>query len=93
MPVAVLLIATVFLVSGCAGQNPLVGTLGTHGVAGFWSGLWHGLICPIAFVISLFKHDVSMYEVHNSGNWYNFGFILGAGAWGVLRHSTASRKR
>ena len=84
MPVGVLLTALVFLLSGCAGENPLAGTSGTHGVAGFWSGLWHGMICPIAFVISLFNHGVSMYEVHNSGGWYNFGFILGAGAWGVL---------
>ena len=72
------------LVAGCAGPNPVVGTAGAHGIAGFWSGLWHGMICPIAFVISLFNHGVSMYEAHNNGNWYNFGFILGAGAWGIL---------
>jgi len=72
------------LIAGCAGPNPIAGTAGAHGVAGFWSGLWHGMICPIAFVISLFNHAVSMYEVHNNGNWYNFGFILGAGAWGIL---------
>jgi len=24
-----------------------------------------------------------MYEVHNNGNWYNFGFLLGmAATWG-----------
>jgi hypothetical protein len=71
--------------SGCAGPNPLTGTVGQSGVAGFWSGLWHGMICPIAFVISIFNSRVTMYEVHNSGAWYNGGFILGAGAWGLLR--------
>jgi hypothetical protein len=45
------------------------------------------MICPIAFVISLFDHRYSMYEVHNNGAWYNFGFLLGAGAWGILRGS------
>jgi hypothetical protein len=40
-------------------------------------GLWHGIILPVTFVISLFTDDVSVYEVVNSGNWYDFGFILG----------------
>ena len=46
--------------------------------AGFWAGLWHGLICVITFIISLFSKSVAMYEVSNSGGWYNFGFLLGA---------------
>jgi hypothetical protein len=48
-------------------------------IAGFWLGLWHGIISPVTFVISLFKDSVSFYEVHNDGNWYNFGFVVGAG--------------
>ena len=82
-----------FALSGCAGSNPLVGTAGNHGVAGFWAGLWHGLICPIAYVISLFNRKFSMYEVHNNGAWYNAGFLLGAGAGGLLRGSSSSKKR
>jgi uncharacterized membrane protein len=45
--------------------------------AGFWMGLWHGLIVVITFVISLFTDNVNIYEVHNNGNWYDFGFMLG----------------
>ena len=91
---ALTLAALALLASGCAGANPFTGSPGAHGVAGFWSGLWHGFICPIAFVISLFNHAVTIYEVHNSGAWYNAGFILGAGAWGVLgRGSRDSRER
>ncbi len=41
--------------------------------------MWHGLILPVTFVVSLFAEDVSIYEVHNSGHWYDFGFLLGAG--------------
>ena len=48
-------------------------------VAGFWLGVWHGLIAPITFIVSLFNDRVGIYDVHNSGNWYNFGFVLGAG--------------
>lgn len=75
------------VVSGCAGPNPLVVTVRQHGIAGFWTGVWHGMICPIAFVISLFNRAVNIYEVHNNGNWYNAGFMIGAGAWGILRSS------
>ncbi|MGA9269136.1 MAG: hypothetical protein WBV45_00835 [Lutimonas sp.] len=46
---------------------------------GFWGGLWHGIIAPISFVFSLFMDDVAMYAVNNTGGWYDFGFVLGAG--------------
>ncbi len=83
------------LLSGCApGVNALVRTPGAHGVAGFWAGLWHGFILPVTFVISLFYRGVQMYEVHNSGGWYNFGFLLGASAslGGAGRGSSSKRK-
>ena len=69
---------------GCAPtRNPLedtaiaecVGCVATS--AGFWLGLWHGVIAPITFVISLFSANVGLYEVHNSGGWYHAGFMLG----------------
>ena len=46
-------------------------------VAGFWQGLWHGMTAPITFIMSLFKDDIGVYELHNNGRWYNLGFILG----------------
>lgn len=46
--------------------------------AGFWAGLWHGMIMPITFFISLFYPDVGIYETHNVGKAYDFGFVLGA---------------
>jgi hypothetical protein len=49
----------------------------TGSAAGFWYGLWHGIIAPVTFVISLFNHDVGIYEVHNVGRWYDLGFVLG----------------
>ena len=67
------------LVAGCAaGPNELAMQPDGDGrVAGFGLGLWHGVISPIAFVISLFNETVKMYEVHNTGGWYDFGFLLG----------------
>lgn len=72
----------VLLVLGAcaAGANPEVGLVDTDGdIAGFWSGLWHGFIAPITFAISLFTDNVNVYDVHNNGNWYDFGFVVGAG--------------
>lgn len=66
------------LVGCAAGVNP---TAGGPGAAGFWLGLWHGFIAPIAFVVSLFNHTVGIYVVHNSGGWYDFGFLAGISAF------------
>lgn len=43
-------------------------------------GMWHGLIAWIALLAHVFSawegHPV--YEAVRSGNWYDFGFLLGA---------------
>jgi len=72
-------VAVICLLAGCApGPNALVNTAAASGgVAGFWLGLWNGIISPITFIISLFNSHVQIYEVHNNGGWYNFGFLLG----------------
>jgi hypothetical protein len=49
--------------------------------AGFWVGLWHGIIAPIVFFVSLFYDTVSIYETNNNGPWYEFGFLIGVGAY------------
>ena len=62
--------------AACApGANDVAGS-GTE-LAGFWLGLWHGIITPVTFVISLFNDNVNIYEVHNNGNWYDFGYVFG----------------
>jgi len=68
-----------FLIASCA---PTVGTpAGTPStggdVAGFWKGLWHGFIMLFTFIISLFKDNVGIYELNNSGNLYNLGYLVG----------------
>ena len=59
-------------------------------------GIWHGLISPITFVISLFTRNVRLYEIHNNGSWYNFGFVIGAGLFlsgGILGRKSRNRRR
>ena len=57
---------------------------------GFWYGLWHGMILPFAWLVSLFDSDVAIYATYNNGGWYDFGFILGVGA--LTGGSSSSRK-
>lgn len=79
--VALLLLALLLLslLAGCAaGPNQFRGTTSERGsIAGFWLGLWQGVIAPFVFVVSLFRADLSIYEVHNNGAWYNLGYLFG----------------
>ena len=77
----ILSVLVILLIEGCtAGPNNIVNVLDiSKEPAGFWLGLWHGMIAPITFIISLFSDNIGMYEIHNSGGWYNFGFLLGVG--------------
>jgi hypothetical protein len=70
-------VLSVVVLAGCAAGGNDVSNVAEPTVAGFWLGLWHGVIYPISFVISLFTKSVNVYEVHNNGGWYNFGFVLG----------------
>lgn len=45
--------------------------------AGFLAGLWHGMIAPFTFFVSIWDTTVSVYETHNNGRSYELGFILG----------------
>ena len=74
------LLLLVALSACAAGPNAQRSVADAQGeVAGFWLGLWHGIISPVTFFVSLFVDDVNICELHNDGNWYNFGFVLGAG--------------
>lgn len=83
--VLILIAFALIVLAGCAAEsNNMVDVPNEDGtVAGFWTGLWHGIIAPITFVISLFSESVGMYAIHNNGGWYNAGFLFGLGAlWG-----------
>ena len=74
-----LVLLSLVILAGCApGPNNMQGTPGDKGtVAGFWLGVWQGLIAPFVLVASLFKSGLNIYEVHNTGSWYNFGYVFG----------------
>lgn len=66
--------------------------------AGFWYGLWHGVISFISLIIHIFNENVTVYELNNTGGWYDFGFLIGIiTVWGGSSHvscrSSANKKR
>lgn len=94
-----LLAIGLFSLTACApGPNDMVNSENPEGkVAGFWQGLWHGFIALFTFLVSLFNNNVGVYEVHNNGPWYNFGFILGVmiffgGSGGGSRRAYSRRR-
>ncbi len=91
----VLVLLLLNILAGCAaGPNQFKGTANEHNVvAGFWLGLWQGFIAPIVLVVSLFKSNLNIYELHNNGAWYNFGYLFGPACFfGGGGHGSARRK-
>jgi hypothetical protein len=47
--------------------------------AGFFSGLWHGLIAPWSLIARWFFDNISLYAYSNTGWFYDAGFLMGVG--------------
>ncbi|MBN3522447.1 hypothetical protein JSQ80_01015 [Paenibacillus apiarius] len=77
------------LLSGCV---PGDGSYTQADPAGFFWGIWHGWIAPISLIIGVFNGDIRVYEVNNTGWWYDLGFYLAIlGGFGGF--SLSRRKR
>lgn len=81
-------VALAVLLTGCV---PGDGTSTVQHPAGFFWGVWHGWVAPISLVLGLFDHRIRVYEPHNSGWWYDFGYyiaiIAGFGGISLIRKS------
>ncbi|MGG6310374.1 hypothetical protein [Paenibacillus macerans] len=71
--IAFLFFASMIFLSGCV---PGDGTNHAQNPAGFFWGIWHGWIAPISLMISFFKDNIRLYEIHNIGWWYDLGFYI-----------------
>jgi hypothetical protein len=60
------------LLAACARSNPGV----TDGGAGFLQGLFNGFIVLFALIGRWFGMS-SIYEVRNTGGWYDTGYVIG----------------
>jgi len=70
--ILILVLSTVVL-SGCI---PGDGKNNEDNPAGFLWGIWHGWLAPISLIIGIFKSNIRVYEVANTGWWYDFGFYI-----------------
>lgn len=62
--------------------------------AGFWAGLWHGMISVVTLIVGIFYDSVEIYERDNTGGWYDVGFLLGVSmVWGGGSHTAQRRSR
>ncbi len=77
------------LVWGLTGCVPGDGTYTTDAPAGFFWGIWHGWIAPVSLVLGFFNGVSRVYEIHNTGWFYDLGFymaiISGFGGVSVFR--------
>ena len=75
------LLAAVVALSACVAQQSPSSIEAS--APGFFHGLWHGFIFPVAWIASLFMDKVALYAVPNNGGWYDFGYFLGIVVFGV----------
>jgi hypothetical protein len=86
------LLAVMLALAACARQAPDAVNQAAS-TPGFWWGLWHGFIFPFSWIGSLFRSDIAVYAVPNSGGWYDFGFFLGVFVLGGGGHYGNSKRR
>lgn len=79
MKILILIIAALFI-TGCADSVSFEQAESMNPI-GFLYGLWHGVIIIFSFIGSLFSDDIAVYAIYNNGGWYDFGFLLGIGAF------------
>ena len=68
-----LLAAGCLLLTGCL---PGSGSRTPENPAGFFTGIWHGWVAPLSLIFGLFRPHIRVYEVANTGWWYDFGFYI-----------------
>lgn len=85
-----LIVVLGLLVSACApGTEEFV-----EREAGFFFGIWHGWIAPISLIWHIFDDSVRIYEVNNTGIWYDVGFYIAViSGFGGLGLSRGRRRR
>ena len=64
------------LVSILLGCFPGVGRESVNNSAGFLAGIWHGWIAPISLIMGIFNNNIRVYEINNTGWWYDLGFYM-----------------
>ncbi len=70
---SIFLFVLILFLTSC---TPGSGSSNSDDLAGFFMGIWHGWIAPVSLFMGFFNSEVRIYEVYNSGWWYDFGFYM-----------------
>ena len=72
----VLGVLCLFLLLVFTGCMPGDGKATSEHPAGFFAGIWHGWLAPVSLVVRLIKPEIRIYEIFNTGWWYDFGYYI-----------------
>ena len=90
----ILILTTLIITTACIPGN---GINTREDPAGFFRGIWHGWIAPFSLVLSIFNPSASIYEIHNTGFWYDLGFyaaiISGFGGFSISRNKNKRKDK
>lgn len=62
-----------FVLTACI---PGDGVASANNPAGFFFGVWHGWLAPLSLIIGLFDKNIRIYEMYNTGWFYDLGFYM-----------------
>ena len=85
----------IFIVSILSGCFPGDGKATVGDPAGFFSGIWHGWIAPLSLILGIFTDNIRVYEMNNTGWWYDLGFYMAiiSGFGGISLSRKKMKKR
>jgi len=93
----ILMMVLLIFVLSLTGCMPGDGSYNIEEPANFLWGIWHGWIAPISLIRGFFNHNIHVYEVYNTGWWYDFGFymaiISGFGGLSLSRHHNKKKEK
>jgi hypothetical protein len=89
---AIMITLVLTTLTGCI---PGDGTYSASNPAGFLWGIWHGWLAPISIIVGFFDKNIRVYEIANTGWWYDFGFymaiISGFGGLSLFRKDKSNK--
>lgn len=66
-----IIILCLLFISSCAPEAV------TEKEYGFWYGILHGFVLPFTIIGKIFKMDIGLYAITNTGTFYWIGYFFG----------------
>lgn len=75
--IILLLLIVIFSFPGISNAFVIQSDYSSYAPAGFFLGIWHGLLAPWSLIARWFISDIGMYAINNTGWFYDGGFLIG----------------